>query len=149
MIWFFIAASRVSFVQDPLVTIEISHRRAILMGRRTPIGQLVVPHQVMASHHLSICLGQSHNGVALFESESILRRFGCIPLDTISYLVPKNGRDYLLRVTRGELSEVIRIIKFLHIRSVGQVRVIRGGAEKLQSFSHSRGVQTGFSTMAY
>lgn len=46
----------------------------------TPIGQLIVPNQVMASQHLSVRLGEIHNRIALVEGESALRRLGRAPL---------------------------------------------------------------------
>lgn len=46
----------------------------------TPIGQLVVPNQGMASQHLSVRLGEIHNRIALVEGESALRRLGRAPL---------------------------------------------------------------------
>ena len=52
---------------------------------RTPIRQLNMPHQRVASHLLSIRLSQIDDFIAVGESESILRWLGCIPLVLVNH----------------------------------------------------------------
>lgn len=49
----------------------------------TPVGQLLVPDQVVASQNLIVGLGQVRNDIALGEAEGVLRRLGRVPLSQI------------------------------------------------------------------
>jgi hypothetical protein len=81
--WFFRTAVRVSLVQDPLETILNQHltfHRQLKVFMHTPVGQLLMPNQVMASQLLAIGLRKIGNDIALGKGELTLGRLGCVPL---------------------------------------------------------------------
>lgn len=135
MIWFFIAAVRVSFVQDPLVTALSVHPRAssTVSGDLTPSWQLIMPNQIMTAHNLAIPLGQVDNRIPLGPTKLILLRLDRSPLNNQPHSLRDTGEDDLLRIPRRDLPEIIRIAELPDIRLIRQFGVVSRRTEVFQT----------------
>ena len=95
-----------------------THHLEYVHEQLTPVGQLAVPSQSMASKNLLVLLGKIRNNIGSSVGELITSRLDSLPL---------------LSVLRDELTKLLNIVSELGVGGITEIAVIDGTAEVLET----------------